>query len=112
MLSIILPRAQKPEECWLQLASDHLGVSRPDLQNYLAHGDNIYLANCTHILQNIASVHFIHWCGDTTTLPKALELVSNFNIQNTLPTLQHDFCLKWNRFANMGRIIATDLIIS
>lgn len=104
MLSIILPGVPVKDrgERWFHLASSHLNVSRSELENYLAHGNNIQLANCTHVLRNLTSVHFDYWRGDASTLQKALALVSNFDIRGTLPELQNDFCREWNRIVEMG----------
>jgi hypothetical protein len=106
MLSIILPGVpvQERDKRWYQLASSqlNLGVTRPVLDNYVAHGNSIHLANCIHVLRNLTSIHFDYWRGDPTTLQKTLALVSNFDIRDTLPELQNDFCREWNRIVEMG----------
>ena len=106
ILSIILPRVREQErdERWLQLAIDHLGFSRDVLGNYLAHGDSMALATSIRILQNVVQTHFdSFWLGDAATRWKVLELVSKFDIQGTLPALQHDFCDLWNEFVHVAQ---------
>jgi hypothetical protein len=54
-----------------------------------------HLATSIHLLRrSIIDTHFDpFWLGDavTRTRWKVLELVSKFDIQGTLPALQHDF---------------------
>jgi hypothetical protein len=60
ILSIILPRVREQErdERWFQLAIDHLGFTRSDLGNYLAHGDSMALATSIRLLRNIIHTPF------------------------------------------------------
>ena len=75
---------------------DELGVSEDVFQNHLAHGNSVLLANLIHITRHLfdslreghqdlarESLCILHW-------------VSKFNILNTLPELQHEFCNLWN----------------
>lgn len=106
ILSIILPRVreQSHDDRWFQLAIRHLDFPRPVLAHYLEQGDSMSLATSIRILRNIVSTHFDQfWLGDAATRWKALELVSKFDIQGTIPTLQHDFCKLWNELAQMAR---------
>jgi hypothetical protein len=97
MVSIVIARAEERDELWCELAMSHLGISAPVLQNYLAYGDSALLANYIRILRDIIHVHFEQFQpGDDATPWKTLESVSRFDIQDTLPTLQHDFCDLWN----------------
>src|SRR6266702_6734603 len=105
-LSIILPRVPGRErnERWFRLATDHLGCSRSVLGGYLAHGDSMTLAISIRILRNIIHNHFdTFWFWDPATRWKVLELVSRFDIRDTLPTLQHDFCDLWNETVHLAR---------
>lgn len=108
ILSIILPRVPEHErdERWFQLAIRHLGFPRPVLANYLEHGDSMALATSIRILRNIIDTHFdSFWLGlgDAATRWKVLELVSKFEIQGTIPALQHDFCDLWNELVRMAK---------
>ena len=102
ILSIILQRAQARDDSWFRLATDHLGCSESILRDYLAHGDSISLASSIRVLRNIIHDHFDPFClGDSRW--KVLELVSEFDIRDTLPTLQQDFCDLWNEVVLLAR---------
>ena len=80
---------------WSALAMDELGISRDVLRDYLAHGDSVLLANLIHI-----TLHFfdglLHHPDLTREALSILPSVSKFDILNTLPELQQDFCALWN----------------
>ena len=103
MVAIVIARVKERDGHWFELAMDQLGISAPVLQSYLAHGDSVLLANYIHILRDIVHVHFENFqSGDAASRWKTLELVSEFDIQDTLPTLQHDFCDLWNEIVRMA----------
>ena len=83
-------------DCWSMLAMDELVISRVVLRDYLARGDSVLLANLIHITR-----HFLHGLLQphpdlTREALTILPSVSKFDILNTLPELQHDFCALWN----------------
>jgi hypothetical protein len=86
----IVSGALKRDDRWKALTLDHLGVSEHVLEDYLVHGDSVLLANLIHFLHMIRQV-----ISDWLPIPDLLVL-SEFNIQNTLPELQRDFCVLWN----------------
>ncbi|KAI0284418.1 hypothetical protein BC826DRAFT_158225 [Russula brevipes] len=72
---------------------DQLGVSEDVLRDYVSNGDSVLLANFINIARQIfrsANRDFV------PELRSILRYVSQFDIQNTLPELQHDFCALWN----------------
>ncbi len=94
--SHILTRVQQRDHSWFILASSELGVPETDLRDYAAHGDSLSFA----ILIHITCQHFRHywnryWPSDAFS--KVLETASKFNVQDTSPELQHEFCALWNR---------------
>jgi hypothetical protein len=102
MVAIVIAKVKERGELWRELAMGQLGISAHALQNYLAHGDSALLANYIHILRDIIHVHFDQFqSGDAASRWKVLELVSQFDVQDTLPTLQHDFCGLWNEIVHM-----------
>jgi hypothetical protein len=106
ILSIILPKVPERErdERWFQLATRHLGFPRPVLAHYLGQGDSMSFATSIRILRNIIHTHFDpFWLGEAATRWKVLELVTKFDVQGTLPTLQHDFCDLWNELVHMAK---------
>jgi len=75
---------------------DELGVSEDVFQNYLAHGNSVLLANLIHITRHLFdSLREGHQDLARESLC-ILRSVSKFNILNTLPELQHEFCNLWN----------------
>ena len=68
---------------------DQLKISEDVLEDYLAHGDSVLLANWIHITRQ------------SFRRPAALRavqpIISKFDIRNTLPGLLHDFCALWNK---------------
>jgi hypothetical protein len=106
ILSIILPKVpdRDRDERWFQLATRHLDFPRPVLAHYLDQGDSMSFATSIRILRNIIHTHFDpFWLGEAATRWKVLELVTKFDVQGTLPTLQHDFCDLWNELVHMAK---------
>jgi Family of unknown function (DUF6535) len=85
----IIAVVQERDDRWTALALDHLGVSDGVLQDYLAHGDSVLLANLIHYTRHadrskISSSHVV-------------DNLRHLDVCNTLPGLQHDFCALWNQ---------------
>jgi hypothetical protein len=95
MVAGIIARVPGRDHRWKALVKDQLGISEVVLQDYLAHGDSVLLANLIHI--NRQCVHFCHVHGNFSfSLSVIQRTISQFDIRNTLPGLQHDFCAFWN----------------
>ena len=96
IIASIISNAERGDR-WGMLAMDELGISRGVFQGYLARGDDsVLLANLIHITR-----HFFHALLQphpdlTREALSILSSVSKFDILNTLPELQHDFCALWN----------------
>jgi len=120
-IALIVASVRERDDRWIMLAQDCLGVPRPVLEDYLAHGDSLLLAHLIHIIRQMSYcdwepinymptpydfyvdqiIHRLEFNGgippSTVWVPiKALQSLSKFNIRNTLPRLQHDFCALWN----------------
>jgi hypothetical protein len=105
MIAGIISINDERDERWFTLAMDELGVSEDVLRHYLDHGDSLLLANLIHITR-----HFFH---DLLQRDSSLDLtwkslnilpsVSKFDILNTLPELQHEFCALWNEIVQQAR---------
>jgi Family of unknown function (DUF6535) len=87
----IIARVPKRDDRWKSLVMDHLSISEGVLRDYLAHGDSVLLANLIHITRQFFRFN--------TRLEFIQPIISKFDIQNTLPRLQHDFCALWNEVA-------------
>ena len=89
IIACIIASVRERDDRWIALAMDHLGVPEGVLQDYLAHGDSVLLANLIHLTR--------YYILSTSFSSKVLELVARFDIRNTLPELQHEFCALWNQ---------------
>jgi hypothetical protein len=97
VVSVIIARARQHDDRWFELATNQLGISRSALENCLARGDSMLLANCIFISRRTFEAYIEHgWNCDVYSRSKTLQLVSQLDIQDTLPELQHDFCDMWN----------------
>ncbi|KAI0246131.1 hypothetical protein BJV78DRAFT_1286705 [Lactifluus subvellereus] len=88
---------------WKALVMDQLGISEGVLRDYLAHGDSVLIANLIHITRQFFRSYLD---GDSFILYALLDMlpaISGFDIKNTLPGLQHDFCALWNEIVLEAR---------
>jgi hypothetical protein len=88
---------------WIALSVDQLGVSETVLQHYLAHGDSVLLANLIHITRLFFRFYLEGDQHMAFALSYILPSISAFDVQNTLPRLQHDFCTMWNEIVSEAR---------
>ena len=100
-------QARARDDRWVQLVVRQINVSKPSVQNYLAHGDSILLANLIYITAQTfrASSHIGRYCEglikDASTM--TLESICTLDARNSLPELQHDFCKLWNDLVDAAR---------
>jgi hypothetical protein len=76
---------------------DELGISEDVLRRYLAHGNSLLLANLIHITGQFFDDLLQHDSGFTQKSLGILSSLSKFDINPTLPELQHRFCDLWNK---------------
>ncbi|KAI0245381.1 hypothetical protein BJV78DRAFT_412369 [Lactifluus subvellereus] len=93
----IISNVQRNDDHWIALAADQLGKSESVVRGYLEHGnESVLLANLIHITRRI----FRSSLGDDRDMADAssyvLSSLSNFDIRNTLPGVQHDFLTLWD----------------
>ena len=91
MVARIIANVREYDASAIALAVDQLGLSEHILQDHLAHGNNVLLANLIRITNQI--FHSGSTCFDSDLL----ESLSKFDIQGTLPGLRRDFCALWNQ---------------
>jgi Family of unknown function (DUF6535) len=101
MVAGIIATVLERDYRWKALVMDQLGISEDVLREYLAHGDSVLLANLIHITRQFFRLRQFSWSSSTLLLFQ--RTVSNFDIQNTLPGLQHDFGALWNEIALEAR---------
>jgi hypothetical protein len=95
------------DERWFQLASGLLEETESLLNNYIAHGDSILLANAIFIarrtVQTYSGSAVRHRKELLCSSSRTLETVCNLDIGGTLPELQHQFCGLWNKLVHTAR---------
>ncbi|KAI0246527.1 hypothetical protein BJV78DRAFT_144122 [Lactifluus subvellereus] len=81
---------------WTALVMDQLGISEGVLRDYLGHGDSVLLANFIHITRPFFHSYLDVGRVEFAMLLYILPSISKFDIKDTLPGLQNDFCALWN----------------
>jgi len=99
---------QERDDRWIALVKDHFGLSRRILQDNILYGDSVLLVILLHVTTNLLHSEIPPWDSNI------LRVLSRFDIHNTLPHLQRDFCSLWNeivREAQNGRRGSTPVSI-
>jgi hypothetical protein len=96
ILALIIARVRGRDDRWILLVKETFGVPDRVLQDYLAHGDNVLLPILIHVSRQATNRAGSWTSGILTSL-------SAFDIHDTLPELQHDFCALWNETAQEAR---------
>ena len=104
IIACIIATVPQRNERWFSLTMHHLGISEHVLRGYLEHGDSALLANLNHLTRQFVQ-NFVE--ANWGLLPISLFecLQSNYNVRDTLPELQHDFCRLWNELVERRRDI-------
>jgi hypothetical protein len=91
----ILASMKQRDDPWFIFASNELGVPEAVLRDYARHGDSLSLSVLTHITRQ----QFNHFCEQwpREAFSQVLQAASQFNVQDTSPVLQHEFCTLWNQ---------------
>ena len=96
IIARILARVQERNDNWVSLATRVFGLPEQDLRDNIAlGGDSVLLAILIHVTRPSLRPNYSDWM--------VLEAVSTFDIHNTLPRLQHDFCTLWNEAVQEAR---------
>jgi len=96
IIACIIANVTQRNGRWFSLTMHHLGISEHILQGYLSHGDSVLLANLVHFTRQFVR-NFLEANWEEFPLSHILwPLASNYNVENTLPGLQHAFCGLWN----------------
>ena len=108
IISRIISINDERDKCWITLAIDELDISEDDLRRYLSHGDSMSLVNLIHITRRFFHSLCQRDSGLTRMSLCILPSSSKFDILNTLPELQHEFCALWNEIIEQARISGAD----
>jgi hypothetical protein len=99
---------QERDDRWIALVKDQFGIPRRILQDNIPYGDSVLLVILLHVTGNLFRTVFPPWDSNI------LRVLSRFDIHNTLPHLQREFCALWNeivREAQNGRPYSTPVFI-
>jgi uncharacterized protein DUF6535 len=88
MIARIIASVEKRDDTYMGLARSQLGVTERVLKGYMEHGDSVLLANL------IKTTRLFFEKG--LQFQDILRSISEFNVKDTLPELQHSFCALWN----------------
>jgi hypothetical protein len=91
IVACIIVRVRGRDDRWITLVKEAFGVPDGVLRECLAHGDSVLLSILIHVSRQ--ANHTGSWTSGI------LLSLSKFDIHNTLPGLQHDFCTLWNEIA-------------
>ena len=94
--SMAVARVQPRDDAWYILATKELGVTEAVLRTYAAHGDSLSLAILIHVVRQ-QFIHFKEVPWPTYNFSSVLAAASTFDIQDTSPELQNNFCALWNQ---------------
>jgi hypothetical protein len=88
IIAQILAGTRERDGRWAGLAIEHMDLTEPICQDYMAHGDSMQLANLIHTTRQLSRSNLAPI--------DILKSLSEFDVHNTLPELQHDFGALWN----------------
>ena len=100
-VSRFLALMKQRDDPWFIFASKELGIEEADLREYARHGDSLSLAILTHITRQQFTNYFKHWPREAFS--RILKTASEFNVQDTSPVLQHEFCALWNEIVSKAQ---------
>ena len=95
IISEIVARAQPRDDSWFTLASKELIVPEAVLRDHAARGDSLSLAILIYLSRQQFS-HLANQNWPSYMISFVLGFASQFNVRDTLPELQHEFCVLWN----------------
>jgi Family of unknown function (DUF6535) len=93
----ILPNVRERDDRWIALAKDQFGLPEDVLRDNISRGDDsVLLAILIHMTRLF--IHAKRWDLDI------LSSISKFDIRDTVPELQNEFCTLWNEIALNARM--------
>jgi hypothetical protein len=101
LFSIVVARVQHHDDSWFIIASDELAIPESDLRSHAAHGHSLSLAILVHISRQ-QFIHFRNQSWASWEISRVLEAESKFDVQDTSPELQYEFCALWNQMVRQA----------
>ena len=91
IVASIMARVRERDDRWIKLVKEAFDVPDHVLRDSLPHGNSVLLSILIHISRDLNRAGSWTW--------GILSPLSRFDICNTLPELQHEFCAMWNENA-------------
>ena len=95
IVSSIIARSQRRDNVWFAMAADEIGIPESVLQSHATHGNDLPLAILIHVICQEFH-HYGNRRWPSNEFWKVLEAASKFDVLDTSPELQHEFCALWN----------------
>ena len=95
IVACIVARVRERDDRWTKLVEEAFDIPDYCLRDSLTHGDSVLLFILIHISRETSRAS--SWTSGI------LSSLSKFDIHNTLPKLQHDFCGLWNEIVQHAR---------
>ena len=92
----IISCVRERDDRWFALVKDEFGIPDLAFQEHVGGGDGVSLVILIHIARKLLQVRTDSPPWD----PDILRGLSDFDVHNTLPSLQHDFCALWNELVH------------
>ena len=112
-ISIILSvvaRAQRRDGLWFASAADAMGVLESTLRSHATHGNDLSLAILIHVVRQQYSINQTrYWLEEEFS--KVLEAASKFDVLDTSPDLQHEFCALWNEVTREAAYLSSKYLL-
>ena len=103
IVSTVIARAQRHDDFWFTVASNEMSVSESVLRNYVTHRSNLSLAIFNYlVLRQFILLEQMRRRGFLYDFSQVLKAASKFDVLDTSPELQHEFCDLWNQIAHEG----------
>ena len=96
----VIAGVRERDDRWISLAKAEFGVPDPMLRDNIRHGDSALLSLLIHMTRQAFR------SGSWT--PFVLNTLAQFDMCNTLPELQHEFCSLWNEIVREARRSGAD----
>ncbi|KAI9510077.1 hypothetical protein F5148DRAFT_636534 [Russula earlei] len=103
IISCIISNVQERDDRWFSLVMDQLDMTEDVLRSYLAHGDSVLLANLIHVTRHLFRSILKGDLDLTRRSLRCLPAVARFDILNTVPELQREFCALWNEIVDQAQ---------
>ena len=95
VVSSVVARAQRRDGLWFALAADEMGVPESVLRSHDTHRNDLSLAILIHVVRQQYNINRTGYVLEAE-FSKVLEAASKFDVLDTSPELQHEFCALWN----------------